>query len=125
VGHRACGDRDSRHRFALAFQWMAAITQGVWVTGHGIIVVLFYIVKFIGYSYSAASDPDSNFLLSFLGFTCGVGLCEEVTKALPVIVWLGKTRSSIGAPPASWGSPAASALVSLKESSTLAVTTTA
>jgi RsiW-degrading membrane proteinase PrsW (M82 family) len=27
-----------------------------------------------------------------LGFTCGVGLCEEVTKALPVIVWLGEDK---------------------------------
>jgi RsiW-degrading membrane proteinase PrsW (M82 family) len=76
----------------LAFQWMAQITDGVWITGRGIIMLLFYIVKFIGFSYSAASDPDTGFLLSFFGFTFGVGLCEEITKALPVIVWLGEDK---------------------------------
>jgi len=76
----------------LAFQWIAAVTQGVWVTGRSVLVILFYIVKFIGFSYSAAMDDNTGFLLSFFGFTCGVGLCEEVTKALPVIVWLGEDK---------------------------------
>jgi RsiW-degrading membrane proteinase PrsW (M82 family)/DNA-directed RNA polymerase subunit RPC12/RpoP len=76
----------------LAFQWIAAVTQGVWITGRSVLVILFYIVKFIGFSYSAAMDDDTGFLLSFFGFTCGVGLCEEVTKALPVIVWLGEDK---------------------------------
>lgn len=76
----------------LAFQWIADVTQGVWITGHSVLVLLFYIVKFIGFSYRAALDDDTGFLLSFLGFTCGVGLCEEVTKALPVIVWLGEDK---------------------------------
>jgi RsiW-degrading membrane proteinase PrsW (M82 family) len=30
-------------------------------------------------------DPENGFLLSFLGFTCGVGLCEEATKAIPIV----------------------------------------
>jgi RsiW-degrading membrane proteinase PrsW (M82 family) len=76
----------------LAFQWIAAVTQGVWLTGGSVLVILFYIVKFIGFSYSAAADPSTNFWLSFLGFTFGVGLCEEITKALPVIVWLGEDK---------------------------------
>jgi RsiW-degrading membrane proteinase PrsW (M82 family) len=53
-------------------------------------VLLFYIVKFIGFSYHAATDKNTGFWLSFLGFTFGVGLCEEITKALPVIIWLRK-----------------------------------
>ncbi|WP_165228248.1 PrsW family glutamic-type intramembrane protease [Aquisphaera insulae] len=71
----------------LAFQLAAAATQGVWVRGRGrgIVLVLFYIVKFIGWSYASASAADSNFWLSFLGYTCGVGLCEELCKALPIL----------------------------------------
>jgi len=76
----------------LAFQWIAAVTQGVWITGRSVIVLLFYIVKFIGFSYSAAMDESTGFWLSFFGFTFGVGLCEEITKALPVIVWLGEDK---------------------------------
>jgi hypothetical protein len=59
----------------LMFQYAADLTQGVWVRGRGVVTLLFYIVKFIGFSYNAASDPEAGFWLSFLGFTCGVGLC--------------------------------------------------
>ena len=51
----------------------------------GIISLVFLIIKLIGYSYSLADDPNNGFLLSFIGFTCGVGLCEEVTKAIPLL----------------------------------------
>jgi RsiW-degrading membrane proteinase PrsW (M82 family) len=71
----------------LGCQYLAGATQGVWLRGRSIILVLFYIAKFIGFSYASANDPDSNFLLSFVGFTCGVGLCEELCKALPLIVY--------------------------------------
>ncbi|HEY3965351.1 MAG TPA: PrsW family glutamic-type intramembrane protease [Planctomycetaceae bacterium] len=72
----------------LAFQWIAAWTLTFNVRGRGILVVLFYIVKFIGFSYRSALDPENGFLLSFMGFTCGVGLCEELCKALPVVLFL-------------------------------------
>ena len=75
--------------FLLAIQWIADFTQRYWVTGRGIIVLLFYILKFIGFSYRAALG-DTGFLLSFLGFTFGVGLCEEICKALPVLWWQQK-----------------------------------
>lgn len=74
----------------LGFQWVANFTQGFNIRGRGIVVVLFYIVKFIGYSYRAALDPENGFPLSFMGFTCGVGLCEELCKALPVVLFLRK-----------------------------------
>jgi RsiW-degrading membrane proteinase PrsW (M82 family) len=70
----------------LGFQFVAAWTQGFWLRGRSIILVLFYIVKFIGFSYRAALDPENGFFLSFVGFTCGVGLCEEFTKAAPLFV---------------------------------------
>lgn len=72
----------------LGFQWVAMWTQGFNIRGRGLVVVLFYIVKFVGYSYRAALDPENGFALSFMGFTCGVGLCEELCKALPVVYFL-------------------------------------
>ena len=69
----------------LLFQFMAAFSQGVWVRGRGLLVLLFYIVKFIGFSYESALDPRNGFALSFLGFTFGVGLCEELTKLIPAV----------------------------------------
>lgn len=71
--------------FLLAVQWVAVFTQGFWLRGRGIITLLFYILKFIGFSYRSALDPANGFFLSFLGFTCGVGLCEELAKAVPVL----------------------------------------
>jgi RsiW-degrading membrane proteinase PrsW (M82 family) len=76
----------------LALQWIADWTQGYWVKGRGILVLLFYVVKFIGFSYRAALDADTSFILSFLGFTFGVGLCEELCKALPIFWYLQKSN---------------------------------
>ncbi len=69
----------------LLLQLAAEATQGSWYFGRGIVALVLLIVKLIGASYSAASDPDSNFFLSFLGYTVGVGLCEETCKLLPVM----------------------------------------
>jgi RsiW-degrading membrane proteinase PrsW (M82 family) len=69
----------------LGFQAVADWTQGTWVTGRSILVIFFYLAKFIGFSYRAALDPENGFLLSCLGFTFGVGLCEEMCKALPLL----------------------------------------
>jgi RsiW-degrading membrane proteinase PrsW (M82 family) len=80
--------------FLFIVQFLAEWTQGVVVIGRSILVILFYIAKFIGFSYRAASDPDANFFLSFLGFTCGVGFCEEVCKALPLL-WHFRRASSL------------------------------
>lgn len=75
----------------LVFQYIAGATRGVMPRRLGWGVILFFVVKFIGFSYYCASDPDNGFLLSFLGFTCGVGLCEELCKALPVVLYLNAT----------------------------------
>jgi RsiW-degrading membrane proteinase PrsW (M82 family) len=71
----------------LVLQVAANWSQGVWLRGGNIVVVILYIVKFIGYSYQAALDPDNGFFLSFMGYTLGVGFCEEVCKALPLL-WI-------------------------------------
>jgi RsiW-degrading membrane proteinase PrsW (M82 family) len=76
----------------LIFQFIAAWTGGVGFRGRigrgGIIVIIFYIIKFIGFSYSAALNPENGFLLSFVGYTCGVGFCEELVKVAPILLWL-------------------------------------
>jgi len=69
----------------LGIQYVAEFTQGWNIVGRSILVIFFYIVKFIGYSYRAALDPSNGFWLSMLGFTFGVGLCEELFKALPLL----------------------------------------
>jgi len=72
--------------FLLAVQLLAKWSQGFWIHGHGLLVIAFYFVKLIGFSYQAALDPENGFLLSFFGFTFGVGFCEEVVKAMPLLV---------------------------------------
>jgi RsiW-degrading membrane proteinase PrsW (M82 family) len=72
--------------FLIAVQWLAEVSQHFnMMGGNVVILLLFYLVKFIGFAYHAALNPDSGFLLSFVGFTFGVGFCEELTKGLPVI----------------------------------------
>ncbi len=83
----------------LAFQW-AAFHMPL-IIPRGIIGLVLLVVKLIGWSYSLADDPDSNFFLSFLGYTCGVGLCEEIAKAIPML-WRIKTAP--GDEDASWNS---------------------
>jgi RsiW-degrading membrane proteinase PrsW (M82 family) len=80
--------------FLLVVQQIAQFTEGVWMRGSGIVTLLFYVLKFIGFSYRSALDADTGFFLSFLGFTCGVGLCEEATKAIPLL-WHYRTRPKL------------------------------
>ncbi len=65
-------------------QTLASLPLGLLLWGD--VAGLSFILKLIGFSYQAALDPGNGFILSFLGFTLGVGLCEEVCKALPLLV---------------------------------------
>lgn len=76
--------------FLLLVQAIAEWTQGVWIVPRGVFSLIFYIAKFIGFSYRSAEDPDANFFLSFFGFTFGVGLCEELCKAAPLLLLLAR-----------------------------------
>jgi len=80
----------------LAFQFIAFWTLTFNLRGRSFIVILFYLIKFIGFSYRCAIDSDTGFGLSFMGFTCGVGLCEELCKAVPIAIYLNST------PKATW-----------------------
>jgi RsiW-degrading membrane proteinase PrsW (M82 family) len=71
--------------FLFIVQAIAEWTQGVIVIPRSIVGILFWVVQAIGFSYRAALDPTNGFLLSLVGYTFGVGLCEEICKALPLI----------------------------------------
>jgi RsiW-degrading membrane proteinase PrsW (M82 family) len=56
------------------------------------IVVIF--LQFIAFSYYCAMNPHGGVLISFVGFTCGVGLCEEFCKGM-VLLYHFKTKGSL------------------------------
>jgi RsiW-degrading membrane proteinase PrsW (M82 family) len=71
----------------LAFQYLADWAADGSVRGRGIVALFFLLVKLIGYSYRAALTDGNGFLPSMLGFTFGVGLCEEFCKAIPLFAY--------------------------------------
>jgi len=80
--------------FLLAVQFLASAFEGHYLIGFNVITLLFYLLKLIAFSYSAASDPENGFFLSFIGFTLGVGLCEEFVKAFPLFWFRDTLRGS-------------------------------
>lgn len=78
--------------FLLLVQLLASLTHGRVLIGFNVVALFFLILKFIAFSYGAAADPENGFILSFLGFTLGVGLCEEVVKSIPLF-WHRSTES--------------------------------
>ena len=70
----------------LAFQWVAINMSGRILIPRSAFGLLITLVQLIGLSYRCALDPSSNVILSALGFTAGVGFCEEVCKALPMVL---------------------------------------
>jgi RsiW-degrading membrane proteinase PrsW (M82 family) len=73
----------------LAFQYAAAVTRGAWPIPSGPLTIVlfsfFYVLKFFGYSYTVALNPATGLLLSWMGFTFGVGFCEETCKMAPLV----------------------------------------
>jgi RsiW-degrading membrane proteinase PrsW (M82 family) len=86
----------------LSIQFAAELTNGHIVYGGSVLVIVFWIVKFIGFSYSCAQDPNNSFLVSFFGFTMGVGLCEEFVKAMPLIIRFKHLESPEREPANTW-----------------------
>jgi RsiW-degrading membrane proteinase PrsW (M82 family) len=80
--------------FLLAVQFCSNFRLGR-IHGRGVVMLFLLILAFIGWSYNSANDPDSNFFLSALGFTFGVGLCEEFTKAIPLFFYF-KRQAEMG-----------------------------
>jgi RsiW-degrading membrane proteinase PrsW (M82 family) len=65
-------------------------------------LIVFYLIKFIGFSYRCAEDPSNGFWLSFFGFTAGVGLCEELCKCLPLYFRVKNLSSGSRDPANNW-----------------------
>ena len=79
----------------LVTQLLAAWTQGrILVSRNIVILLVFWIAWAIGFSYRAAMDPDLGLVPSFLGFTFGVGFCEEVCKVLPLL-WYYRVKGTL------------------------------
>lgn len=78
----------------IGFQWAAFASRGFWLRGRGIMLLVFLIIKLIGFSYQCALEEGNGFVSSFMGFTLGVGICEEVCKILPVIGYLGTSKQA-------------------------------
>jgi RsiW-degrading membrane proteinase PrsW (M82 family) len=72
--------------FLLVVQFCSQFRFGR-IYGRGWLALIMLVFAFIGWSYRSALDPDSNFFLSAFGFTFGVGLCEELTKAIPLFFY--------------------------------------
>jgi RsiW-degrading membrane proteinase PrsW (M82 family) len=88
----------------LLAQFLAEWTQGrIFVSGNIFLLALFWIAWAVGFSYRAALDPETGFLSSFLGFTFGVGLCEEVCKALPLIWYYRSAERPSWRDACAWG----------------------
>jgi RsiW-degrading membrane proteinase PrsW (M82 family) len=73
---------------------MLLIFQLIAASGFVIILGPFaFIALLIGIAYRSLMDPDISFLQTLASYTFGVGLCEEIIKALPIFfVFLGRTR---------------------------------
>jgi RsiW-degrading membrane proteinase PrsW (M82 family) len=67
-------------------QFLAEATSGVVIVGGGILAIISWVLHVIAFSYRMAADPSNGFFLSFLGFTLGVGLLEELVKAIPLLL---------------------------------------
>jgi RsiW-degrading membrane proteinase PrsW (M82 family) len=74
-------------------QWVASLARGVTVFPGGLAGLLFLLARLIGDSYGAALDSGRGFIPSLLGFTIGVGLCEELAKAIPLLWRLRKPEA--------------------------------
>lgn len=71
--------------FLIGLQFLGALAWAFPLGGNIILVLFVILFRLLGFAYYAASLDDGPFLLLFFGFTFGVGLTEELTKALPVL----------------------------------------
>jgi RsiW-degrading membrane proteinase PrsW (M82 family) len=78
----------------LVVQFIAIAMGGGLLIPRSILGIFLLVLQLIGYSYRAALDPENGFFLSMLGFTFGVGFCEELCKALPLL-WHFRTKATL------------------------------
>jgi RsiW-degrading membrane proteinase PrsW (M82 family)/DNA-directed RNA polymerase subunit RPC12/RpoP len=71
------------------------IIQSISMTGWGLILAGPYaiIIFMIGIAYRLLLNPDINFVIALASYTFGVGLLEEVIKAIPIfVIFMGRSR---------------------------------
>jgi len=69
----------------LVVQILSNFATGFRIYGRGLLMIIWLILVALAFSYSAAENPQNGLVLSFIGFTLGVGLLEELCKLLPLI----------------------------------------
>jgi RsiW-degrading membrane proteinase PrsW (M82 family) len=79
--------------FLLMVQKLAFATSGFWIGG-GVIGIFLLVLKIIALAYHSALDPSAGFVASLLGYTFGVGMCEEFCKGM-VLFWRFKRGSAL------------------------------
>jgi RsiW-degrading membrane proteinase PrsW (M82 family) len=65
--------------------------------------LLFLIEGVLESSFHRALDPERSFLVNFFGFTCIVGLCEELCKALPLLWYIRRRERPTWQGACLWG----------------------
>jgi RsiW-degrading membrane proteinase PrsW (M82 family) len=81
----------------LVIQGLASFSAGgIRIRGGGVIALIYLVLMAIGWMYYLALSSDVGFVGSAIGFTFGVGLCEEVCKALPILAYyrMGDNKQS-------------------------------
>jgi len=100
------GNSTSRQLWAVgAFTGTIGILMLLIVTIIGVLAMYadLPILKYLGYSYFAATDPSNGFVASMIGFTVGVGFLEELCKALPLYWHYRKTATLDARGAVVWG----------------------
>ena len=111
--------------FLLAVQWIAAVTQGFYMTGGSIVVVLFYIVKFIGFLLQRGYGSEHRLRAELLRFHLRRRIVRGAhRRRCRSSFTSAAAASSIGEGRAYGVWPAASASASPRESCTVPTITT-
>ncbi|MFO0815550.1 MAG: PrsW family glutamic-type intramembrane protease [Gemmatales bacterium] len=74
---------------------MLLIIQTVAMAGWGLILAgpFAIIIFMVGIAYRSLMNPDISFGAALLSYTFGVGLCEEIIKAVPLfLIFMGRSR---------------------------------
>jgi RsiW-degrading membrane proteinase PrsW (M82 family) len=81
--------------------WMLVLA-GLFTATFGIGFLLL-LQDYMSGMYVLVDTPDDNFLIKLVGFTFGVGLCEELSKALPVLFYIRTFKRATWRGACVWG----------------------
>jgi hypothetical protein len=88
----------------LVLKWGASLAfDGDTYRPRGKSALLYYLLKFLGFSYQAGVDPRNGIGAAWLAFTFGAGMLLSACRALPVLLWYRKNRSLDARGAVAWG----------------------